>query len=228
MRLILDKTLDEKVKGITVASALIEGVTIRQVDEKILAGIEGKLKDIASLRFKDPDTLITSETIVRYQAFFRDVLKLNLINIKPANEVYGSAIFTGLRIESGKLPASLVNYISGAVGLPVFIFDKDKLDGDIILKYASGGEFFNSDTIGDITLEEKDIIFQDDKKPFFLYPYAASKNVQVDSESKNVFISVCGVPGVSGIDLLWSLKLTVKIFNKIFKGKAKPVFQENA
>ncbi|WEU40134.1 MAG: hypothetical protein OdinLCB4_006595 [Candidatus Odinarchaeum yellowstonii] len=227
MRLIIDQVLNERVKGLTVASAIIEDVNIKPVDEKTLQSIELKLKNIASIKFKDPDSLIKSEDIIRYQTFFRDVLKLNLIDVKPANQVYGSALFTGLRIDVNQLPSSLVNYITGAVGLPIFIFDKDKIEGDIILRYASGGEFFNSD-IGGRSLEEKDIVFYDNAKPFFLYPYAVSKTVQVDSNTKNILISVCGVPGVSGIDLLWSLKLAVKIFNKIFKGKAKPLFQEIA
>ncbi len=226
MRLIIDPVLNERVKGLTVASAIIEDVNIKPVDEKILQNIELKLKNIASIKFKDPDTLIRSEDIIRYQTFFRDILKLNLIDVKPGNEVYGSSLFTGLKIEGDKLPSSLVNYITGAVGLPVFIFDKDKIDGDIILKYANGGEFFPAD-IGDKSLEEKDIVFYDSIKPFFLYPYAVSKTVQVDLNTKNILVSVCGVPGVSGIDLLWALKLTVKLLNKLFKGKANPLFQEN-
>ncbi len=227
MRLIVDRTLNERVKGLTVASAIIEAVNIKPVDAKILEDFELKLKNIALIKFKDPDTLIRSEDIIRYQTFFRDVLKLNLIDVKPANEVYGSALFTGLKINADKLPSSLVNYITGAVGLPVFIFDKDKIEGDIILKYAESGEIFPSE-LGDKSLEEKDIVFYDNSKPFFLYPYAVSKTVQVDSDTKNILVSVCGVPGVSGIDLLWALKLTVKLFNKIFKGKAKPLFQETA
>lgn len=227
MRLIVNQELNKKIKGLTVASAIIDGFSQGKLDRSELVKAEEKLKKILNTRFKNPDELIVSETILRYQSFFRDVLKLDLIDIKPLNEVFGTLILSGQRMDYNNPLQDLINLISGAAGFPVFTFDGDKIQGEINFKYAVKGDRFESDTIkGERILEEKDIIFSDDRKVFFLYPYAVSNEVKVNEKTGKIIVSVCGVPGVSGLDLLWALKLTVKLLTKIFNGKAKPIFQE--
>jgi DNA/RNA-binding domain of Phe-tRNA-synthetase-like protein len=226
MQLILSKAISDKIRGLTVSLAKINRISYRY-DKDNFNNVILKLGNLCKERFKSADKLISSKIINRYHSFFRDTLKLNLAEIKPKNEISGTLILSDEEIKFDNPIEGLTSYLSGATGYPIFIFDADLIKGNLNLRYAKKGEKFkNEGSKKEEILEGKEVVISDNEKIILKYPYMLSREIRVNEKSKNILILICGIPGIVGLNLLWALKLSVKLILEIFTGDPHLILQE--
>ena len=76
-------------------------------------------------------------------------------------------------------------------------FDADKLDGELLMRFAEEGEQFSG--IGmerPLMLRGREIAVSDKEKLVAIYPYRDADNTKVTEKTKNITVIVCGVPGI--------------------------------
>ncbi|MHA1410826.1 MAG: B3/B4 domain-containing protein [Candidatus Odinarchaeia archaeon] len=227
MRIIITKELSKKIRGLITSLSYIRNISQKNIDENKFNDIVNELKNLCKTRFNTPDSLISSKIVSRYHSFFRDILKLNLAETKPKNEVFGTLMLSSDNIKYSNYVDGLIYYLSGATGYPIFGFDADSIRGDLLIRYSTGNEKFIREDNGDIELLDEDqIIISDSEKVIMKYPYIQSKDVKITEKTKNILLMVCGVPGIVGLNLLWALKLSTKLINELFSGKPSLILQE--
>jgi len=72
-----------------------------------------------------------------------------------------------------------------------------------------------------IRLSGKEIVVCDEEGILSEYAYRDSQKANVTETTKNVLLLVFGVPGLSGLELLWALKVATKFLLKFVGGKYK-------
>lgn len=83
------------------------------------------------------------------------------------------------------------NYVMLELGIPMHIFDRDKLEGNrIIIKRADKGESFTTLDEVQRSLEDTDTVISDEKKSLVLAGIMGGMNSGVDKNTKNIFIEV--------------------------------------
>ena len=97
--------------------------------------------------------------------------KLNLIGQKSINNI-----------------VDLANYVMFDTGQPLHVFDYDKINGDIHVRFAKKGEeIITLDNIKK-KLSIDDIVISDDKKPIAIAGVIGGLNSHVDSNTKNILV----------------------------------------
>lgn len=227
MRLLVDSAVNDKIKGLILAGVLFEDVEVSNLDDKSVASVIDGLKKLCLSRFSNADFFISSKFLARYRSFFRDILKKDLVNVKPLNEVYTTMVLSGQSIDEVYPIKKILNYLTGATGYPIFGFNVNSFNGDLVIRYSKIGEAFHSALSGRlIELNGKEVVLAAEKKLLFLYPYDISVEADLKDGVSKLLILACGVPGVSGLNLLWALKYSVGVLSKVLSGKPHLLLQE--
>jgi phenylalanyl-tRNA synthetase beta chain len=80
------------------------------------------------------------------------------------------------------------NYVTVAMGQPTHVFDRDKLEGGIILRRARGGEKLRTLDGIERVLDSDDLVVADEKKALALAGVMGGWDTMITAETKNILV----------------------------------------
>jgi len=194
MKLKIDSELKTAFPDLTVLSFHINGVKIQKRDTELE---RFKVTLIQQVRNEyDLDTVKDHPAFRAYRDFFWSI-KIDPTKIRPAAEALIRRILAGKTLPCINTLVDAYNLASIKTRIALATFDADKLEGDLLMRFAEQGEQFSG--IGmekPLMLRGREIVVSDKKKLVAIYPYRDADNTKVTEETKNIMIVVCGVPGI--------------------------------
>ncbi len=195
MELKISPDLIERFTGLQALLALVRGVKV----EKQSIGLEDfKEKIIKEVREKyDIESLKDVPILRAYRDFFWRV-GIDPTKVRPAAEALIRRILGGKSIPSINNIVDAYNLASIKTEIALAAFDGDKIQGNLIMRFARKGEKF----LGIGMEEPKELqgvetVVLDDMKLVAIYPYRDADESKLNEKTRNVLLMVCGVPGIS-------------------------------
>jgi DNA/RNA-binding domain of Phe-tRNA-synthetase-like protein len=194
MRLKIDYKLKTRFPDLTVLTLRIKGVHVQK------RGIELENFKVEVMRQVRNDYNLDSvkdhPTFRAYRNFFWSI-KIDPTKIRPAAEALIRRILAGKTLPSINTLVDAYNLASIKSGIALATFDADKLEGNLLMRFAAEGEqFYGIGMEKPLILKGGEIVVSDDQKLIAIYPYRDADNTKVTEKTENVTIVVCGVPGI--------------------------------
>jgi DNA/RNA-binding domain of Phe-tRNA-synthetase-like protein len=199
MRLKIDSELKTAFLDLTVLAFHINGVKIQKRDtelEKFKVTVTQQIRNEYDL-----NTVKDHPTFRAYRDFFWSI-KIDPTKIRPAAEALIRRILAGKTLPCINTLVDAYNLASIKTRIALATFDADKLEGDLLTRFAKEGEQFSG--IGmekPLILRGGEIVVSDKEKLVAIYPYRDADNTKVTEKTKNIMMVVCGVPSVHKQDL---------------------------
>jgi DNA/RNA-binding domain of Phe-tRNA-synthetase-like protein len=199
MNLKIDSELKTAFPDLTVLKLHISGVQIQKRDtelEKFKIAVTQQVRNEYDLH-----TVKDHPTFRAYRDFFWSI-KIDPTKIRPAAEALIRRILAGKTLPCINTLVDAYNLASIKTRIALATFDADKLEGDLLMRFAEKGEQFNG--IGmekPLMLRGKEIVVSDKEKLVAIYPYRDADNTKVTEKTKNILMVVCGVPGIAKQEL---------------------------
>jgi DNA/RNA-binding domain of Phe-tRNA-synthetase-like protein len=212
MVLSIDSELNTRFPDLAVLLLQIDGVKIQKKDEEL-----ENFKDEIMTKVQNEynlDTVKDHQTFRAYRDFFWRI-GIDPTKIRPAAEALIRRILAGKTIPRINTLVDTYNLASIKSRIALATFDADKLEGDLIMRFATEGEEFYGIGMEDpLVLKGGEIVLSDNEKMIAVYPYRDANNTKVTEKTKNVTIVVCGVPGISKTTLENASKITLEYINR--------------
>jgi DNA/RNA-binding domain of Phe-tRNA-synthetase-like protein len=194
MRLKIDYKLKTRFPDLTVLTLRIKGVHVQK------RGIELENFKVEVMRQVRNDYNLDSvkdhPTFRAYRNFFWSI-KIDPTKIRPAAEALIRRILAGKTLPSINTLVDAYNLASIKSRIALATFDADKLEGNLLMRFAEEGEqFYGIGMEKPLILKGGEIVVSDDQKLIAIYPYRDADNTKVTEKTENVTIVVCGVPGI--------------------------------
>ncbi|MCP8321417.1 MAG: hypothetical protein H3Z52_10840 [archaeon] len=194
------------IRGVKVEKGSIE---LEDFKEKIIKEVKEnydieRLKDVPILR--------------AYRDFFWRV-GIDPTKVRPAAEALIRRILGGKSIPSINNVVDAYNLASIKTEIALAAFDEDKIQGNLIMRFARKGEKF----LG-IGMEEPkelqggEIVVSDNVKLVAIYPYRDADESKLNEKTRNVLLMVCGVPGISNESLINAKNIAIEYITKFCGG----------
>ena len=194
MNLKIDSELKTAFPDLTVLKLHISSVQIQKRDTEL-----EKFKIAVTQQVRNEYDLYTvkDHPIFRaYRDFFWSI-KIDPTKIRPAAEALIRRILAGKTLPRINTLVDAYNLASIKTRIALATFDADKLDGELLMRFAEEGEQFSG--IGmerPLMLRGREIAVSDKEKLVAIYPYRDADNTKVTEKTKNITVVVCGVPGI--------------------------------
>jgi len=194
MNLKIDSELKTAFPDLTVLKLHISGVQIQKRDTEL-----EKFKIAVTQQVRNEYDLYTVKdhpTFRAYRDFFWSI-KIDPTKIRPAAEALIRRILAGKTLPRINTLVDAYNLASIKTRIALATFDADKLDGELLMRFAEEGEQFSG--IGmerPLMLRGREIAVSDKEKLVAIYPYRDADNTKVTEKTKNIMVVVCGVPGI--------------------------------
>lgn len=193
----------------------VEGVRIRLESDcvdKLIEDLLNRLKGICI------ENLKVHPVVRAYRDFYWR------IGIDPTKQrPSGEALVR--RALKGKIPR--INNVVDAGNLasietlvPIGLYDLNKIEGNLTLRFAHDGELFKPIGGEEERLTENQIVLADEKKILHVFPYRDSRITMVREDTRNVLIVACGVPGIDKKIVSEACSKATKYILKLAGGKA--------
>lgn len=180
--------------GICVAEGDIRSVRITRDN----TGLETLKKEI-STQITSRYTLeqVKDEPLFRaYRDFFWSV-GVDPTKTRPASEALVRRILSGKKLPTINTAVDAYNLASATSHVPIGAFDADTLTGHLLMRFArEGEEFLGIGMEKPVVLRPNQVILADSGQIIAVYPYRDSDATKVVSDTRNIHIVACGVPGV--------------------------------
>ncbi len=172
-------------------------ITPNRVD---CAGVFGIARDLNAAGFGK----LRKKKINKVKSIFKSSLKLtntlknetcpqfsirqikNVKNPQSSNAIIKRFKGSGLKVISSLV--DITNYLTIDYCRPLHVFDYDKVEGDIKIRYSKKGEKFFGLDDKEYILDENMIVICDEKKIISLAGVIGGKNTACDHETKNILI----------------------------------------
>lgn len=212
MALSIDSELSIRFPDLAVLLIQIDGVKIQKKDEELE---NFKREIMAQVRNEyNLDALKDHQTFRAYRDFFWRI-GIDPTKIRPAAEALIRRILAGKNIPNINTLVDVYNLASIKSRIALATFDAEKLEGDLIMRFAKEGEeFYGIGMENPLVLKGGEIVICDNEKMIAVYPYRDADNTKVTEKTKNVTIVVCGVPGISKTTLENASKVTLEYMNR--------------
>ncbi len=112
---------------------------------------------------------------------------LSQINIQPSTGIMAER-FAQLQLKSISNAVDATNYVLQAMGQPTHAFDRDKLEGNIIVRRARKGEKLKTLDGVERVLDPDDLVVADEQKAIGLAGVIGGWNTMITAETKNVLV----------------------------------------
>jgi DNA/RNA-binding domain of Phe-tRNA-synthetase-like protein len=218
MELKISPDLAESFAGLQALIAYIRGIKVEKSNielevfkEKIVKEIKNKysiesLKDVPILR--------------AYRDFFWRV-GIDPTKVRPAAEALIRRILGGKSIPSINNVVDAYNLASIKTEIALAAFDEDKVQGNLIMRFARKGEKFLGIGMKEPKeLQGREIVVSDDVKLVAIYPYRDADESKLNEKTRNVLLMVCGVPGISKESLITAKNIAVEYITKFCGGRS--------
>jgi len=167
----------------------------------------------------DLDSVKDHPTFRAYRDFFWGI-GIDPTKNRPAAEALTRRILSGKKIPSINTLVDVYNIASVKTGIALATFDTDKLEGNILLRFAEKGEqILVIGTEKPVMLKGGEIVVSDKEKLIAIYPYRDANNTKVTEETKNVTIIICGVPGIQKKTLETASAITKQLMIRFCDGQ---------
>jgi DNA/RNA-binding domain of Phe-tRNA-synthetase-like protein len=195
MILKIDSKLKTRFPDLTVLTLRIKGVQIQKRGAELE---KFKVEVMRQVREEyDLDSVKDHPTFRAYRNFFWSI-KIDPTKIRPAAEALIRRILAGKTLPCINTLVDAYNLASIRSRIALATFDADKLEGELLMRFAEEGEqFFGIGMDKPLILKGGEIVVSDEEKLVAIYPYRDADNTKVTKETENVTIVVCGVPGIS-------------------------------
>jgi DNA/RNA-binding domain of Phe-tRNA-synthetase-like protein len=220
MSLKIDSKLKTRFPDLTVLTLHIKGVNVQKRDpelEKFKVEVMRQVRNDYNL-----DAVKDQPTFRAYRDFFWSI-KIDPTKSRPAAEALIRRILAGKSLPCINTMVDAYNLASIKSRIALATFDTDKLEGDLLMRFAEEGEqFYGIGMEKPLILKGGEIVVSDKEKLVAIYPYRDADNTKVTQKTENVTIVVCGVPGIQKQDLENASQVVLKYIN-LFCGEEKGI-----
>jgi DNA/RNA-binding domain of Phe-tRNA-synthetase-like protein len=217
MSLKIDSKLKTRFPDLNVLTLHIEGVHVQKRDselEKFKVEVMRQVRDDYSL-----DSVKDQPTFRAYRDFFWSI-KIDPTKIRPAAEALIRRILAGKTLPCINTLVDAYNLASIKSRIALATFDADKLEGDLLMRFAEEGEqFIGIGMEKALILKGGEIVVSDEEKLVAIYPYRDADSTKVTEKTENVTVVVCGVPGIPKQDLENASQVAVECINRFCDGE---------
>ncbi len=139
--------------------------------------------------------------------------------IRPAAEALIRRVLGGKTIPTINNIVDAYNLASIKSGIALAAFDEDRLQGDLRMRFSRKGERFLGIGMSEPKeLQGGEIIVSDDVKLVAIYPYRDADETKVTEATKKVLLMICGVPGISKEELIYTSDIAEEYITKFCGG----------
>jgi len=172
----------------------VNGLEVTQEKNKIF---EFKNHIITNVKTKyELDTLRDISNFRAYRDFYWRV-KIDPTKIRPASEALVRRILAEKPIPSINTVVDVYNLVSISTEISIAAFDRDTIDGELVLRYADTGEPFRGIGWSEWkNMKGGEIVVSDKSKLVAIYPYRDADDSKITTQSKNALFLICGAPGI--------------------------------
>ncbi|BDB97306.1 B3/B4 domain-containing protein [Saccharolobus caldissimus] len=203
--------------GIFVALTEVVNVTVRHSDhalDEIISKIEEKYK------IQDPESLKNDPVVRAYRDFYWRI-GIDPTKVRPSGEALRRRVARGSKFPRINTVVDIGNIASIETLVPIGLYDRDKIAGNLHIVLSSGNEQFLG--LGGKNIEKLDkgipILIDDEGKVLHIYPHRDSILTSITLETKNVVIVGAGVPNVDKTLVKRAVDFVVDLLEKITGGK---------
>ncbi len=220
MRLAIQENLQNAFPGLQAQLLLVKGVKVRRRSDDLDTH---KRKSFDLLRGEfDLATLKDEGRIRAYRDFFWRV-GIDPTKIRPASEALLRRILQGKEIPTINTLVDAYNVASMETRVALAAFDHSTLRGDLTMRFARDGEeFLGIGMKTPIALRGKEIVVEDEASLVAVYPYRDADSTKVSSETQDVVIMVCGVPGIDDSALQEAAERVAELITRFCGGESSP------
>jgi len=194
MSLKIDSKLKTRFPDLNVLTLHIKGVQIQKRGaelEKFKVEVMRQVRNEYNL-----DSVKDHPTFRAYRDFFWSI-RIDPTKIRPAAEALIRRILAGKTLPCINTLVDAYNLASIKSRIALATFDADKLEGELLMRFAEEGEqFYGIGMEKPLILKGGEIVVSDDQKLIAIYPYRDADNTKVTEETENIMMLVCGVPGI--------------------------------
>ena len=194
MTLTIDSELGKRFPDLKIRTLHVDGVKIQKRNPELEKFKQEIIKQVQNEY--DLDAVKDQPTFRAYRDFFWKN-GIDPTKIRPAAEALIRRILAGKPLPCINTLVDAYNLASIKSGIALATFDADKLEGNMLMRFAKEGEQFVG--IGmekPLILKGGEIIVSDEKKLVAVYPYRDADNTKVTQQTANISMVVCGVPGI--------------------------------
>lgn len=219
MSLKIDSKLKTRFPDLNVLTHHIKGVHVQKRDNELE---NFKVEVIRQVRNDyNLDSVKDQPTFRAYRDFFWSI-KIDPTKIRPAAEALIRRIIAGKTLPRINTLVDAYNLASIKSRIALATFDADKLEGDLLMRFAEEGErFYGIGMEKPLILKGGEIVVSDEEKLVAIYPYRDADNTKVTEKTENVTIVVCGVPGIPKRDLENASQVAVEYINRFCGGEKR-------
>ncbi len=194
----------------------VNGIEVVKESKELLSFKEQVVAEVQ--KAYDLDSLRDTNIFRVYRDFFWRV-GIDPTKIRPASEALVRRILAGKPIPSINTLVDAYNLASIKTEIGIAAFDRDKLEGELLLRYARAGEIFRGigweDSKG---LQGGEIVASDTRKLVAIYPYRDADDSKITLQTKHVRLLICGVPGIEEQKLNEAAKVTIDYITRFCGG----------
>ena len=194
LKLIIDEEVKDRFPDLNVLLTEIDSVKVSEYSQELE---EFKLEICDKLRKRYRLESLKDDPLVKtYRSFFWRI-GIDPTKIRPAAEALLRRILSGRGIPRINTLVDSYNRASAESGIALAAFDLEKIDGDMVMRFAREGEEFHG--IGmkkPKTLRGGEIVVADSSRLVAIYPYRDAEYSKVTLRTEKVCLMVCGVPGI--------------------------------
>ncbi|MCS4541151.1 MAG: phenylalanine--tRNA ligase beta subunit-related protein [Euryarchaeota archaeon] len=219
MVLIIDPEVRAKFLRLQVLVGQFKGVKIKRGDAELQTFKEQVIKQVKE-EYK-LEKLKDVQIFRAYRDFFWRI-GIDPTKVRPAAEALIRRILGGKSIPNINTLVDVYNLASIKTGIALAAFDEDKLQGNLVMRFAKEGEkFLGIGMKESIELEGTEIVISDKEKLIAIYPHRDSDQTKVTDMTRNILLLVCGVPGIEEKILQDAGNVAVKYIIKYCGGEGK-------
>ncbi|MFQ5820747.1 MAG: B3/4 domain-containing protein [Candidatus Heimdallarchaeota archaeon] len=197
----------------------VNSVKVGKESKELLAFKEQVVTEVQ--KAYDLDALRDLPIFRVYRDFFWRV-GIDPTKIRPASEALVRRILSGKPIPRINTLVDAYNLASIKTEIAIAAFDRDKLEGELLLRYARTGELFYG--IGwpeERKLRGGEIVTSDARKLVAIYPYRDADDSKITLQTKYVLLLICGVPGIEDQKLKEAAQVTIEYIKRFCGGIGK-------
>lgn len=217
MKLVIDESVKERFPDLVVFLTRIDGVEVQEVSDEL-----ERFKLEVYQRIKSRYTLenLKDDRVIRlYRDFFWRI-GIDPTKIRPASEALIRRILSSEGLPIINTVVDAYNLASAESCIALAAFDADRVEGDMLMRFAEDGESFLGIGMREPRiLKGGELVVSDSTRLIAIYPYRDADYSKVTLQTKNIYLMTCGVPGLSLEKLREAEELAVKYIIKFCGGK---------
>jgi DNA/RNA-binding domain of Phe-tRNA-synthetase-like protein len=190
----IDFEVREKFPDLNILTTTIDHVTVKPE----IKNLEEFKKDFI-LKIRSQYSLETLKDIPELRSYRDFFWKIGIdpTKTRPASEALIRRIIQGKQLPRINTLVDSYNLASMESRVPLAAFDSEKISADLLLRFSVKGEHFTGIAMKTpVVLQGNELVIQSGTDIIALYPHRDADKSKITLSTKNIYIVVCGVPGI--------------------------------